>query len=402
MSKTLLILGAGPEQIPAIEKAQSLGMHVIAMDRDVNAVGAKFSDDFFCCDIRSSDEVIEILNESGKKIDGVFCHGVEMSVTTALVAEHFNLPSISTSAAICSTNKFERIHRLQEAGIPVAKYRFCKNLESAVAAFQEFELAAFVKPINLAGARGVAYCSTYVELQEGFEIALNLSPQGVLVEEVLTGLQLSTESVVYQGITHTFAIADRNYSRAQRYYPHVIEDGINFPSSISEVEKVLVTELIEDTVKALGIDFGAAKGDLILVNGKPMVIEMASRTSGGWFSVGCITSATGVDPLTPLIQMHVGDSPDLSKLEPTRSLACAQRYLFPNSIGVLTGIVRDEWQDYPTMDNLTLPRIGDWIGPVVDHSKRFGSVICVDQDLSSAIVKCEQLIASINLEISSP
>jgi hypothetical protein len=53
------------------------------------------------------------------------------------------------------------------------------------------------------------------------------------------------------------------------------------------------------------------------------------------------------------------------------------------------------------MDNLVLPRVGDWIGPVVDHSKRFGSVICVDNDLSSAIAKCERLIGSINLEISS-
>ena len=401
MIKTLLILGAGSEQIPAIEKAKSLGLRVITMDGDEHAAGAKVADDFFCCDIRSAEEVIRILNTNALRIDGVFCHGVEMSITTSIVAQHFNLPSISTKSAISSTNKFERIQILKEAGIPVANYRFCQNLQEATSAFEEFGLSAFVKPINLAGARGVAFCSTFDELKEGFEAALGLSPKGVLVEQVLKGLQLSTESVVYQGVVYTFAIADRNYLNAQKHYPHVIEDGINFPSIISENEKSLVIKLIEDTVKALGIDFGAAKGDLIIMDGKPMIIEMASRTSGGWFSVGCITAATGVDPLIPLIQMHVGDAPDLSKLQSTKSFACAQRYLFPNAVGVLKNIFQEEWQDSPTLDKLVLPKIGDWIGPVVDHSKRFGSVICVDEDLSSAVARCERLISSFNLEISS-
>jgi biotin carboxylase len=401
VQKSILILGAGQEQVPAIEAAKYLGLQVIAMDNSLDAPGAIISDSFFRCDIRNSREVIALINSNAIKLDGVFCHAVEMSVTTSLVASEFNLPGISPNAAINSTDKLKRIQKLERAGIPVAKYEFCYNFKDAVAAFNKFGGIVFLKPINLAGSRGVARCTTFDELEEFYYSALEMSPQGVLLEEVLEGLELSTESIVYEGGIHTFAIADRNYSNSKQYFPHIIEDGINFPSVISAEEKSQVLMLIEDTVKVLGIDFGAAKGDLVIVRGKPMIIEMASRTSGGWFGVGCITAATGVDPLIPLIQMHVGELPDLNKLRPTRQLACAQRYLIPSASGVLRQVERKLIEEQPTLDKLAIPQVGDFIEEVVDHSKRLGSVICADTELSQAISRCEKIIDAINLEVIS-
>ena len=73
-----------------------------------------------------------------------------------------------------------------------------------------------------------------------------------------------------------------------------------------------VVRLVEKTIRTLGINYGSAKGDIIIHEGKPFILEMACRTSGGWFCAGSIPAATGINALNPLIKIAVGDTPDLS------------------------------------------------------------------------------------------
>ena len=40
---------------------------------------------------------------------------------------------------------------------------------------------------------------------------------------------------------------------------------------------------------------GTIKGDIVLVKGKPYIIEIASRLSGGWMSSDQIKMSTGID-----------------------------------------------------------------------------------------------------------
>ena len=43
-------------------------------------------------------------------------------------------------------------------------------------------------------------------------------------------------------------------------------------------------DLMENAAGALGVTSGAFKGDLVLVDGKPRIIEVTARTSGGFDS----------------------------------------------------------------------------------------------------------------------
>ena len=400
MTKRILILGAGDEQVRAISTAKDLGYLVTAFDSNADAPGSELSDAFAVCDIRDDKAVLETLALNKTKIDGVFCHAVEMSVAVSKVAKALNLPGIPVEVAINSTDKFERLKRLSRAGIPVAEFHFCQSLEEVVTAAEIVGYPLIIKPINSAGSRGVARCTSKSELRTHFVVASNLSPKGVLVEREMQGLQLSTESVVYGGVVRTFVIADRNYSQAAKFWPNLIEDGINFPSSISEEMSARVDLLIKQTTSALGLDFGAAKGDLIIESGELKVIEMASRTSGGWFGVGCITAATGINPLVPLIQMHLGDEPDFSYLIPRRNLACAQRYLIPRKEGILRSVEGIDKLFEVDENHIKIPNLGSHISMVTDHSHRFGSVICTDTSLRNAVARCERAISKISLEIS--
>ena len=86
----------------------------------------------------------------------------------------------------------------------------------------------------------------------------------------------------------------------------------------------------EKAARALGIDWGPAKGDMIFgEDGKPYVIEIAARLSGGNFCYDKVPWSTGVDIVDILVDMAVGNPVDPARFTPTRNLATSQRYFFP-------------------------------------------------------------------------
>jgi biotin carboxylase len=401
MNKKILILGAGLEQSLAIKEAKKLNYFVIACDSNPNAFGFQFSDISYVIDINNVDEIYSI----GLKheVNGIFTHAVEIPHIVSKVAEKLNLPSLSFEKAERATNKSKRIERLTKCNIPCAKYIHVKNENNLFNSAYKIGFPLVIKPIDNAGSRGVCLVEKDRDLKTAFDEAVRFSKiKEVLLEEVLIGPEISTESIVYKGKIHTFAFADRNYNKKELFKPFFIEDGINFPSNISEELKTEILELVEKTIKCLEIDFGAAKGDIIIDKGKPKIIEMASRTSGGWFGAGSIYFATGANMLEPLIQMAMGDEPNMKSFQINRNLGCAQRYIIPQVEGIvesIDGIENIEKMPGVEMSVLFLPKIGEKIKKATNHAERFGQVICTAKTREEAIRLCEDVIKKIKINI---
>jgi len=401
MIKKILILGAGLEQSLAIKEAKRLNYFVIACDSNPNAFGFQFSDISYVIDINNVDEIYLI----GLKhnINGIFTHAVEIPHIVSKVAEKLNLPCLSFQKADRATNKSKRIERLTKCNIPCAKYIHVKNENSLLDSANKIGFPLVIKPIDNAGSRGVCLVEKESELKVAFEEAVRFSKiKEVLLEEVLNGPEISTESIVYNGKIHTFAFADRNYNKKEIFKPFFIEDGINFPSLISQELQTKILELVEKTIKCLEIDFGAAKGDIIIDNGIPKIIEMAARTSGGWFGAGSMYFATGANMLEPLIQMSVGDEPNMNSFEIKRNLGCAQRYIIPQVDGIVESIEgTDNLEKMPgvEMSVLFLPKIGEKIKKATNHAERFGQIICTAQTREEAIRLCENVIQKVKINL---
>jgi biotin carboxylase len=348
-------------------------------------------------DIKDVELLIKIGHE--ERIAGVFCHGVEIPNIVARVAQSLKLPGLDPIIADLCTNKSARIRTLKSAGIPVAEYVEVTSKEQLWEISTTFELPLVIKPIDNAGSRGVQLVLQRSDLYGAYDEALSFSgiPR-VLVEQYLQGPQISTESVIHNGWVHTFAFADRNYARADLFAPYFIEDGINYPSIVPNSLKDEVLDLVERTIKVLGIDFGAAKGDIVIHNGVPHIIEMACRTSGGWFSAGSIPAATGVDALKPLLQMSMGEEPDINALTPTRQLGCAQRYWIPTRSSIFySAIGLDKIRDLDGVEafDTFFPDPGTRLEKARHHAQRYAQVICTAQDRSVAIARAEAAIQSI-------
>jgi len=401
LNKKILIVGAGIEQVLAIRRAKELGLHVVACDGNPAAPGLSEADIGLNADITNEDELFKIAQEHG--VDGIFCHAVEIPQIISRVARRLRLPGLDPEVAERATNKATRISYLTEHGIPCARFEIVHEQGELAENCIRLGFPLVLKPIDNAGSRGVRIVSGEAELHAAYETALKYSKtEEVLLEEVLTGPEISTESVVYGGEVNTFAFADRNYSRNKFFYPYFMEDGINFPSTLSVEIQDSIYRLVENTIKCLGIDFGAAKGDVIIDKGRPKIIEMAARTSGGWFGAGSIPIATGSDMLKPLIQMAVGDVPDLGALEPTRMLGCAQRYIIPTAEGIvdkITGIEDALESPGVAMHALFLPKSGTRIRRATNHAERYGQIICTGDTREQAMERCETAIAKIQIHL---
>jgi biotin carboxylase len=399
--KSILIIGAGLEQAIAIKKAKTLGLHIIACDGNPDAVGLKEADIGLTVDIQDENELFMIAKEYS--VDGIFCHAVEIPQVIARVARRLKLPGLDPEVAERATNKTKRISHLINCGIPCAKFDVVHEKGELIEKGTKIGFPLVLKPIDNAGSRGVRIVKGKADLYDAYETAIGYSKtKEVLIEEVLSGPEISTESVVYKGKIYTFAFADRNYSRNKEFYPFFMEDGINFPSKLSKDEQDEIYRLVENTVKCLGIDFGAAKGDIIIDKGQPKIIEMAARTSGGWFGAGSIPIATGKDMLKPLLQMAVGDEPDLDALKPTRMLGCAQRYIIPTLGGIvdkITGIEDALASPGVAMHTLFLPKIGTRIRKATNHAERYGQIICTGDTREQAMERCEAAIAKIKIHL---
>ena len=400
MNKIILILGAGLEQAIAIREAKNLGLTVIACDQNKHARGFEYADVSLVLDINDVNAVEGVAREHN--VSGVFAHAVEIPHIVAEVASRLGLPGLPPHVAKRATNKIERIIHLSENGIPCASFEIVRNKNELDEKAAIMGFPFILKPVDNAGARGVQIVKHAENLQSAYEEAVSHSnTEQVLVEEVLTGPEISTESVVYKGEVYTFAFADRNYANSEKYKPYFIEDGINYPSMLPSEMQQNIYSLVERTIKTLDIEFGAAKGDIIIDNGTPKIIEMAARTSGGWFGAGSIPAATGCNMLKPLLQMAVGDDPDLGALKPTRQLGCAQRYIIPSTEGVVTEIIGyDDAIKVPgvVMSEFFFPEIGSTIGPAKSHADRFGQIICTAKTRDAAIECCESAISKINIK----
>jgi biotin carboxylase len=252
--------------------------------------------------------------------------------------------------------------------------------------------------VDNSGARGVLRLTADMDIAEAFAYARGFSYSGeVIAEKFISGLQISTEGLMHDGVFHCTGFADRNYSRLDDAVPFMVEDGGDIPTALGNADKKLVEAEFEKAARALGIDWGPAKGDMIFgADGKPYVIEIAARLSGGNFCYDKVPWSTGVDIVDILVDMAVGNTVDPQRFAPTRNLATSQRYFFPapGTIREIRGLPAAESTAHiRKLDVWARP--GDAIAALENHPSRVGYVISCAPTRDEAIAAAQAAVAHV-------
>ena len=401
--KRLLLVGAGQEQIAAIQAAQELGLFVIAVDGNPQAPGLQVADQGCCGDIKN----VEFLAQLGTEehVHGVFSHAVDLPHVVAAVAQQLRLPGLAPDVAIRATNKWQRYVCLESQGVPCPRFGLVHSVEEASRVATDLGYPVVVKPLDSAGARGVCKVNDPGEMADAFQGALLFSHEpSVLVEEFLRGAEVSTESVILESQIVTTGFADRNYVYKERFAPYFIEDGHTIPSVLPHEQQAQVIEVAERAIRALDIHWGVAKGDVILTESGPKIFEMAPRTSGGRFCADMVPLATGVHILPFLISMAVGDNLSLEELYPKFQKGAAQRFLFPEPGQIIGFHGIETTRNLPGIYDVVLRNdltIGGMVPPVTNHSDRMGHVIASGDTREEAVWRAEHAVESIGVETKS-
>ncbi len=404
MRETLLIISAGIEAIPGIRKGRELGYHVVVSDGDRNAPGMALADDFLLAstyDVAATVAAAKAYHSTKRAINGVICIASDVPHTVAAVAEALGLVGISAESARLAIDKFAMKEAFTQADLSIPWYQMVDSAHHLQEIVLSRGLPLVLKPVDSRGARGVLLLREGIDLSWAYQNAKNFSPTDrVMVEEYLSGPQVSTESLVIDGTIHTPGFSDRNYEFLDRYAPNIIENGGEMPSMLDEGTQERVKELVQQGTAALGIKCGVVKGDIVVHNGIPHIIELAARLSGGYFCSHSIPSNTGVDILGAAIRQCMGHVVLAEELVPKFQRGVCQRYLFPEP-GVIRAIKGgSQAQSVPGIEYCEIRvAVGDRICPIDSHPARAGVLMAVSQSRDVAVSLAEEAISKIHIKI---
>ncbi len=380
LAKTLLIISGGREAVPGIAQAKQMGLHVIVSDGNPQAPGFCLSDDHLIVSTYDVEETVRQArqyHENIKNIDGVMCIAADVPYTVASVAKALHLPGISVESAALAMDKVAMKDRFRGDGIPIPDYQELFSYQDLLNVVKLMGFPLILKPVDSRGARGVLKLEPDIDLQWAWDHALGNSPKArVMVENYINGPQISTESMMIRGRCHTVGFADRNYELIDKYSPHIIENGGDLPSDLPLDLQGHVKQLVENAAVSMGISDGIVKGDIVIKDGKPVVIELAARLSGGYFCTHEIPFSTGINLVEVAINFALGQPITPEDLVPVSNHIICQRYLFPGpgKIKKIHGIHALKKNKNVKYSNFNL-NVNDQIEPPTAHPSRPGMVI---------------------------
>ena len=389
MGKTLLFIGAGLETVHGIRHAQRRGLKVVATDLNPDAPGLEAADAQLIASTYDIDGTVAAVKQYVKAkgpVHGVISIGVDVPRTVAAVAEALGLPGISTASAALSADKLAMKERFARDGVPIPWFAPVETAAELARLAQKKPGTLVVKPVDSRGSRGVQRLTPKMDAVAVFEHAKEQSPTGrVMVEAYLDGPQISTESLVLKGTAHTPGFSDRNYPYLEQYAPFFIENGGQLPSHLAPRARDAVRALVTQAAASLGVKNGPIKGDIVLHRGKPHVIEMATRLSGGFFCTLEIPLNTGVDFVGAVIGWALGETVEPSALAPRHQKPVVQRYAFlpPGRILAIPGLAAA--RALPGVEEIVIyAKPGDIIRVPTDTTARAAMAIATGASVKEA------------------
>jgi biotin carboxylase len=388
VTRTLLFVSGGIEAVPAIARAREMGLRVAVSDGSADAPGMRLADERLV--VSTYDVAGTVAAARGLALDGVICVASDVPQTVAGVAEAYGLPGPTPETALLATDKLAMKERFARDGVPVPWFAPV----GSAAELAGLDGPLIVKPVDSRGARGVIRLTGAVDREWAFAAARAESPTGrVMAERFLDGPQVSSESLVIDGVAHTVGLADRNYEHLERFAPYVIEDGGELPT---RHDGEAIAAVVQQAAASLGVRDGVVKGDIVIHDGRPHVIELAARLSGGYLCTHEIPLSTGVDFVGCAIRTALGELPAAAELVPRGARGVAQRWLFPPP-GRVVGIAGA--QDVAARPEVELCElrvaVGDTVPPVTSHPARAGVVIATGDTREQAVEAARNAVGAI-------
>ena len=392
----LLVLGGSVDQLFMLKTAREMGLRTACLDGNARAPGLGAADLAAAIDFSDLPAVYAWLDAqaaAGEALGGVATMGSDVPHLVAAIAARYGWEGPTAETGRLATDKLAMKERFAERGVAVPRFAAVKTASDVRRLWRHWDCRQVViKPTDRAGSRGVRVLSHDDQVADAVAHAQEQGRSGaLLLEEFVPGPQISTETVAWRGRTVTPGFADRLYEGMESFHPQVMENGGWLPSRFAGTPVQRDVEaLVEEAARALGIDSGVGKGDVVVCPRRgPLMIEMAARLSGGDFSAGLVPLGTGVNYVRAVIDIALGREPDWTALQARHEVTVANRYFFPPAGRLEAVDVPPDFRARPGVVKLELSYgPGDVIPVIRSHGERAGVMVLTgpDRDAVQALV----------------
>ena len=271
-----------------------------------------------------ADSVQAIVNAVRERpISGVLAVGDRPTVIAAAVAAAIGLPWHPPDAAATARHKQLTRARLFEAGLPTPWFREASIDADPSVLARETAYPCVVKPVALAGSRGVIRADDPGSFVAAFERLRRLLKSGdvrserndanevVLIEEFIPGPEFALEGLLHHGRLRTIALFDKPDALDGPFFEETIYVT---PSSEPAAEQAAIAGTVADAAAAIGLRHGPIHAECRTNPAGVFVLEVAARPIGGLCARvlrGALRESEPAVSYEELLLRHaVGGSPD--------------------------------------------------------------------------------------------
>jgi len=391
----ILIIGGGILQIPALKRARELGYETYLTDRSRSCAARPYADYFFEIDINNFSQTASIATELAKqgKISGVYTQGTDAEYTVACAASAAGLFGIDPSVARTCKNKVLMREALRNGGVEDTPFQAALTYEDSVNAAEILGFPLFIKPSDNSASRGITRVSNLADLEEAYINARGalLTESQVLLESEMIGTEHSVDTVIYDGVLYPAGISDRIFLEKDVF---AVQTESVTPSTLPAKIQENMYQKMKDAAKAIGVNYGAFKGDLIVDTlGNVRVIEVTARTSGGFDSQYRKPLSFGIDILKATIEIAMGRPLDPLDLIPKFVMQSKTYSLMPQPGIVESVIGLNEAKNIPGVHDIIVTcKEGDVIDEYRDCSIRT-NFITISAPTTKELERIQNLVA---------
>jgi len=301
MSARVLVLGAGPLQLPLIHAAHRVGLEAVTLDNVPGNVGHRHSDASVHASTRDADAVLRAARDFA--VDGIVTCCTDVALPAWIEAcRALGLPGPPPSLREAWFPKHALRRFQREAGIDAPGCVAGSVAEPLAADAAQLTGPLVVKPVDRSGSRGVSFVESAADprLRAAIETARAQSFAGLAcVEQRIPGKEYGGDAIVIDGrVAAVFATEKRMEGSVVR--------GHAMPSGLTERAAESLRATLQAHVSAVGYAAGAVNFDAMIdAEPRARLIELAPRLGGNWIPQ-LAKACWGVDLFGCAIELALG------------------------------------------------------------------------------------------------
>jgi phosphoribosylaminoimidazole carboxylase (NCAIR synthetase) len=387
----ILIVGGSHAEIPLIDAAHALGLHVTTTGNQPQGLGHARADEYVPADF-SDREAIRSLAERLGVVGIVSGCNDFAALSTAWAAEQIGLGGhdpFDMAIRIHHKDRFREL--LEELGIPTPASGVVRGLDEAIEVCRRIGFPVIVKPVDLTGGKGMTVCRSADELDAAVAHGFSLTRQShLVVEQFMEGTRHGFTCFVTGGRVGFWFADDEQY-----FHNQFLVSGTTTPTSMPTTAITELVDAVETITRSLELVDGLMHVQCIQTAVGPRIVELCRRCPGDlypWF----VQLSTGYDYAGAVLRSELAlqRDPDGATATPQ----CITRHcLMGECEGTLRRVELDDDLRARTVEQMLWWTEGQ---PITNHLvDKFGIVFFGFDDEATMRAVTKELPARIAVEI---